>query len=79
MTKKRSKAIRDLSSTDLLEQIKNLQKELAKEIAIKSSGTRSEKPATIKNTRRAIARNLTILHERKMEQDKGLKGGSKPK
>lgn len=79
MTKKRTKTIRDLSNTDLMEKVKALQMELAKEIAVKSSGTRSEKPATIRNTRKAIARNLTILHERKLKQDKEstVKGGKK--
>lgn len=70
MTKKRMKPIRDAANSDLMDTIKKLQLELAKEVAVKSSGTKSEKPSTIKNTKKAIARHLTVLHERKLKETK---------
>lgn len=70
MTKKRMKPIRDASNADLMDGVKKLQLELAKEVAVKSSGTKSEKPSTIRNTKKSIARHLTVLHERKLKEQK---------
>ncbi len=61
---KETKELRALSKEELEEKLISLRAILAKERAAIASGTRPEKPATINNTKKSIARILTILKER---------------
>lgn len=60
MTKKHSE-ISKMGEKELNARAIELKQELAKERATVASGTRSEKPAKIRNIRREIARTLTAL------------------
>ncbi|MEM4662579.1 MAG: 50S ribosomal protein L29 [Candidatus Diapherotrites archaeon] len=62
--------LRALSNEDLANKLASLKRELSKEKAIVASGTRSEKPSKIRNLRRDIARILTIINERKINEEK---------
>lgn len=64
MGRKKLVALRDNSVEDLEAKMADLKKELSKEKATISSGTRAEKPSKIRNTRRQIARILTIIGEK---------------
>ena len=57
--------LRDNSAEELGGKLVGLRNELSKERAQISSGTRAEKPSKIRNTRRQIARILTIMNEKK--------------
>jgi len=62
------KELRELSDEELLKKLKEARLELMKLRHKKALGT-LDKPASIKNTKRLIARILTLLNERK-----GFKG-----
>lgn len=74
MTKKKISQFRGLGVNELQDKAAELRAKLAKERSVKSSGTRPEKPATIGNLRRDIARCLTIIQEK---QTKSLQNPSK--
>jgi len=65
MGKKRLAILRDNSVEELEGKLIDLKNDLSKEKAMVASGTRAEKPSKIKNTRRQIARILTIVAEKK--------------
>ena len=58
-------ALRDNSPEELGSKLLDLKGVLSKEKALVASGTRAEKPSRIRNTRREIARILTIMNEKK--------------
>ena len=62
---KKLAALRDSSLEELESKLLELKGTLSKEKALIASGTRAEKPAKIKNTRRQIARILTIKAQKK--------------
>ncbi len=64
MGRKKLVVLRDSSIEELEVKLAELKKELSKEKASISSGTRAEKPSKIRNTRRQIARILTIIGEK---------------
>lgn len=64
MAAKKLAVLRDNSIPELEEKIIGLKNVLSKEKAVIASGTRAEKPSKIRNTRRQIARILTIIHEK---------------
>ena len=64
MTKKLA-ALRDNSIEDLEAKLLEVKTVLSKEKALVSSGTRAEKPAKIRNSRRMIARILTIIQQKR--------------
>ncbi|MFH1390709.1 MAG: 50S ribosomal protein L29 [Candidatus Diapherotrites archaeon] len=66
MGKKRLAILRDNSVEELEGKLVDLKNDLSKEKAMVASGTRAEKPSKIKNTRRQIARILTIVAEKKI-------------
>ncbi|MCR4335891.1 MAG: 50S ribosomal protein L29 [archaeon] len=70
MGKKRLATLRDNSVEELEGKLVDLKSVLSKEKAMVASGTRAEKPSKIKNTRRQIARILTIVTEKKSEVKK---------
>lgn len=63
------KEIRELGENAAAEKLSELRAELAKEKALVASGTRSEKPARIRKTRKTIARLLTIMRENQMAKE----------
>jgi len=65
MGRKKLVPLRDNSAEELRGKLVGLRNELSKERAQISSGTRAEKPSKIRNTRRQIARILTIMNEKK--------------
>jgi large subunit ribosomal protein L29 len=65
MGKKRLAVLRDNSVEELEEKMVSLRGELSKEKAVIASGTRAEKPSKIRNTRRQVARILTLINEKK--------------
>jgi len=69
VTKKLAK-LRDNSREDLDAKLVELKNDLSKEKAMVASGTRAEKPSKIRNTRRQIARILTIIRENQAEVKK---------
>jgi ribosomal protein L29 len=73
MTKKTISQLRGLGIQELEEKISELREKLAKERSIKSSGTRPEKPATIGNLRKGIARSLTLIAEKKKKTTEARK------
>lgn len=58
--------LRTLSALELEAKLRALKIELSKERAVIASGTRPEKPTKIRNTRKDIARILTILNQKKL-------------
>ena len=70
MTKKTIMPLRGLSIQELEEKIAELRAQLAKEISVKSSGTRPEKPATIRKLKRQVARCLTMISEKQKPKQK---------
>lgn len=56
--------LRELGIVELEEKLVEMRTNLAKERATIASGTRAEKPATIGNLRKGIARVLTIMAEK---------------
>lgn len=64
MSTKKLTTLRDNSIEDLEAKLVELKTELSKEKALIASGTRAEKPSKIRNTRRDIARVLTIINEK---------------
>ena len=65
MGKKKLVSLRDNSVEEMQEKVAGLKTELSKEKALISSGTRAEKPSKIRNTRRQIARILTLMSEKR--------------
>lgn len=65
MGRKRLAQLRENSVEELEAKIIDLRNELSKEKALISSGTRAEKPSKIRNTRRQVARLLTLINEKK--------------
>ncbi len=61
MTRKEMSKIRDLGVAELEVKVAEFKDLLAKERALKSSGTRPEKPGNIRTLRRNIARHLTVI------------------
>ena len=72
----RASVFRESGLEELQEKLVQFKTELAKERASIASGSRSEKPATIKNLRKDIARVLTVMTE-KEAAGKGAKGMQK--
>jgi len=70
MSTKKLAALRDNSIEELEGKLVDLKNELSKEKALVASGTRAEKPSKIRNTRRQIARILTLMNEKKFEVKK---------
>lgn len=64
MSSKKISVLRDKSVPEIDEEIIKLKNELSKERSAIASGTRAEKPSRIRNTRRQIARLLTIIREK---------------
>ncbi|PIU21098.1 MAG: 50S ribosomal protein L29 [Candidatus Diapherotrites archaeon CG08_land_8_20_14_0_20_34_12] len=58
--------LRTMNALELEAKLRILKIELAKERAVIASGTRPEKPTKIRNTRKDIARILTILNQKKL-------------
>ncbi|MCX8198140.1 MAG: 50S ribosomal protein L29 [Candidatus Micrarchaeota archaeon] len=71
---KSSKA-RELSDAELQAKLFEFQKELNTERGILAAGGRSSNTGKLRQLRKAVARVLTILHERKL----GIQRGSKAK
>jgi len=76
MTKKTIAKYRGLGMQELEEKEAELRAMLAKERSIKSSGTRPEKPATIGNLRRGIAKCLTIIAEKQKAPKAAVKAAA---
>ena len=66
----KKKDLRSMGDTELQEKIDQMKTELRKEKGAVSSGTRAENPGRIKELKRTIARILTILHEREVQEKK---------
>lgn len=64
------KEIRSLGKTELEEKLQQLRAELRKEKGAVASGTRAENPGRIKELKRTIARILTTLHEKEVQNNK---------
>ncbi len=64
-SKKVVSELRESGVEDLEDMLVGLKSSLAKEKALVASGTRPEKPATIRGLRRKIARIITIAGEKK--------------
>ena len=69
--------MRDLATGELEARLIDLRSDLARERALAASGTRQEKPAKTRNMRRAIARILTVMGEKKGKAAKAA--GKAPK
>ena len=63
---KKLAALRDSSVVELESKLLDLKSVLSKEKALVASGTRAEKPSKIRNTRRQIARILTIIGQKRI-------------
>jgi large subunit ribosomal protein L29 len=61
------KDVKELATEEINSKILEMKKELAKERARISSGTKSENPGKIKKLRRDIARMFTELNKRQEE------------
>ncbi len=64
----KAKQLKEMGNDSLNEKLARLRGELAKERAAIASGTRAEKPATIGNLRRDIARILTVINQTKADK-----------
>jgi len=60
--------IRSWSLEELKEKLEELRSEQLNQRVLKSLGGAIENPARIRNTRRAIARILTVINERKRKE-----------
>jgi large subunit ribosomal protein L29 len=60
----KKKELRAMGEDEMKEKLQQLRTELMKEMGAVASGTRAENPGRIGETKRTIARILTILHER---------------
>ncbi len=67
---KKVTALRDQPVEELEDKIVKAKADLAKEKALIASGTRAEKPAKIRNLRRGIARMITLIKEKTVNQKK---------
>lgn len=74
MTTTKLKQLREMSSQDLTQREKNLKKDLFTLNYQRKVGA-VEKPARFKQIRREMARILTILKEREMEDESNSKKG----
>ena len=63
----RASELRELPTEKLIEKLREARLELMKLRAKKALGT-LEKPAMIRNTRKLIARILTVLNERRVKE-----------
>ncbi len=66
---KKSK-IREMADAELQARLFEFQKELNSERGLLASGGRTSNPGKIRELRRSVARVLTILHERKMNEER---------
>lgn len=64
----RTNEIRDMSIEEMKAELAELKTELARERAVSSSGGSMENPGRVGELRRTIARILTIMREREMEE-----------
>ena len=62
--------LREQSALELSEKLAVIKAELAKERSLAVSGTKSEKPSKIRGLKRAVARILTIINEKKKSENK---------
>ncbi len=67
---KRTSDIRAMSVTESEEKLSEMRKELSKQKAVLASGTRPENPGKINLLKKNIARTLTILREKELEETK---------
>jgi large subunit ribosomal protein L29 len=65
--------IRELDQGSIKEKLVTMRSDLAKEKALVASGTKSEKAGNVRNTKKSLARMLTVLREREL----GLQRSSK--
>tara|TARA_Y100000310_G_C20556192_1_gene750624 strand:- start:718 stop:1077 length:360 start_codon:yes stop_codon:yes gene_type:complete len=65
--------IRELDQGSMKEKLVTMRSDLAKEKALVASGTKSEKAGNVRNTKKTLARMLTVLREREL----GLQRSSK--
>ncbi|HIH21243.1 MAG: 50S ribosomal protein L29 [Candidatus Diapherotrites archaeon] len=72
MTKKAISQLRSLGTSELEEKLNDAKAKLAKEKSSQSAGTRPEKPATIGNLKKQIARCMTLISEKQRAKEKTL-------
>jgi len=65
---KKIKELRGLGKDELRKRLTDLKSELIKLDAQVATGTIPKNPATIRNTRKAMASILMILHQKEMEE-----------
>lgn len=68
---KKNAQLRDMAIKELESNLAQLKSELAKDRSLAMSGTKAEKPAKIRNTKRQIARIFTIMREKSGVDTKG--------
>ncbi|MEM2103395.1 MAG: 50S ribosomal protein L29 [Candidatus Bathyarchaeia archaeon] len=71
----RVKEIREMSSEERVKKLNELRTELVRLKTMVKAGGMVDKPARIKELRRAIARILTVEREQKLGVETGKKGG----
>lgn len=64
----RAEEIRDMSTQEMKEKLRELRAEYSKEQALLATGTAPENPGRIKALRHTIARLNTIIHQREEEE-----------
>ena len=72
------KELRGLSEEDKKIRLNELRKELIKHNAQIATGTIPKSPGQVKQTKKTIARILTIINEEKREKETKKEGGKKP-
>lgn len=65
----KAREIREMDSENAKEKLAELRKELSKQKAVVASGTRPENPGQIRALKKDIARILTVLNQRKKEEE----------
>ncbi len=78
----RKSKIRELSDAELKAKLFEFQKELNSERGMLATGGRASNPGKIRGLKAAVARIMTILHERKLgikHKTKGAAAGAKEK
>ena len=65
--------IRSMDVQSLNAKVAELKEEIAKEKALVAGGTRPENPGKIKKTRKTIARIMTVIKEKELQEKKSKK------
>ena len=65
--------IRSMDVQSLNAKVAELKEEIAKEKALVAGGTRPENPGKIRKTRKTIARIMTVIREKELQENKSKK------